>query len=162
MLPRSPLLVLALLGLLVALSPGCSRRTAPVEGVMLWDDGKPVIEASMRFVPVDGKGRESVAVTDKKGEFSLATHHSNDGTYPGEYKIVVIKFASTGGARPPTMNGTAEETAKAMKDWWDLQLTKQAKVTDPVPAVYSDEKTTPLRCTVESGGNKVELKLKRT
>lgn len=149
--------------LLLAAGFGCSRTPVPVQGVVLWEDGKPVSDASLRFVPVNAQGRESMAVTDKDGEFQLSTFYSHDGTYPGEYKVVITKFASTGGARPPEMKANNDaQLANAMKEWWDQQLAKQAKVTDPVPAVYASEKSTPLRWTVESGGKKVELKLKRT
>ena len=162
--PCSSLFRLAFLGLLVALGAGCARRPVPVEGVMRWDDGKPLAFTSLRFIPVDGKGRESCAMTSKEGEFSLSTFNSDDGTFPGEYKVVVTKFSSDGtGGRPPAIKaGNDAEMAKAMKDWWEGQLAKQQKVVDPVPAVYSDEKTTPLRATIDSGGGKVELKLKRT
>jgi len=53
--------------------------------------GKPLADARVVFVPVDGAtGRESAAgIADANGKYSLTTYVAGDGAQPGEYGVKV-------------------------------------------------------------------------
>ncbi|HZT78888.1 MAG TPA: hypothetical protein VFA26_01595, partial [Gemmataceae bacterium] len=54
------------------------------------------------------------------------------------------------------------DPTKAMLDWQKKQGGKgKPRGKRAVPAAYTSEKNTPLKWTVESGGPRVELKLKK-
>jgi len=154
----------ALLFLPALAAAGCSSPTGgtvPVNGAVLFEDGKPCAGASIRFVPTSG-GREASGYTGSDGTFSLNTFSQGDGAIPGEYAVVITKL----GATPPVANAppagaSPEELAKAM-----VAATKKAgaapAVVDPVPPVYGDPKNTPLKWKVEPGDKKVDLKIRRT
>ncbi len=157
------------LGLLLLLSlaafAGCNSTpgTVPVEGVLTWEDGKPISGASIRFVPNSG-GREATGYTGKDGEFTLNTFSQGDGAIPGDYAVVVTKTAGTTATSTMPQAGSAkpEEMAKLMKGFHDKAKAAPPTVVNPVPPIYGDAKTTPLKWRVETGGKKVELKLKHS
>jgi len=138
---------------------GCGSgvpRTVPVEGSLHWEDGKPIAEASVRFVPAAVGGKEAVGYTNKEGGFTLTSYSQNDGAIPGEYSVVVTKAAAA-----PIMPAPTDDPAKAMKAFYEKQKSQgTTTITDPVPTVYSDPKTTTLKFVVESG-KKADLKLTR-
>src|SRR5262245_34277421 len=92
-------LLAAAAAVVVALAgPGCGNRKVKVSGVVTLD-GQPVEGAVVTFIPVDaGKGQNALGTADKEGVFQLTTSKSNDGAFPGEYKVVVT-YAE--GAEPP-------------------------------------------------------------
>lgn len=144
---------------------GCSQGsgTVPVNGVLLFEDGKPVSGASIRFMPVASTGREATGYTGKEGEFSLSSYRQGDGALPGDYAVVVSKGNPASQGDPAAgANPSPEEMAKAMKTAFEKSQAAPKKVVDPVPSVYGDVKSTPLKWRVEGGNQKVELKLKRT
>jgi len=147
---------------LVALAGGCTQRPTPVEGQLLWDDSKPVAGANLRFVPVSG-AQEAVGATDAQGAFTL-TSGNMPGIMPGDYKVVVTKFATAAplkGDVPKSVDKGGEDMVKAMKGFGEKAMKGQApKVTDPVPGIYASDATTPLTCKVEAG-KKIELKINR-
>jgi hypothetical protein len=143
---------------LLVLESGCSRtssgRAKPVAaaGSLAWEDGKPVAEASVVFVPDDPKGQSAAGLTGKDGSFTLTTFNQDDGAVPGDYKIVVTKGAFKVGE--PTKESNP---AKLMKEW--LEKSKEEKKSE-VPGIYGNPKTTPLKWRIEAGGEKIQLKLK--
>jgi hypothetical protein len=84
---RQVALLLAASGLLIA---GCGKNelgTVAVSGTVTFD-GKPLDNGTVRFVPVDQKGRMALGKILEDGKFVLATAGS-DGVIPGEYKISI-------------------------------------------------------------------------
>jgi hypothetical protein len=158
---RLSLLVLSVSLLLFAVGCGGKNTTIPVTGTLLWDDGKPVVGASISFVPVGGgKQRSANGGTGKDGAFELTTFRPGDGAFPGEYTVIVL----TGSAPeevPPSMVGlSTEEMTKKMAEY---QNKPKKKVDgDAVPVIYTKPETSPLRYTIESSTSKIELKIKRT
>ncbi|MDR1477603.1 MAG: carboxypeptidase-like regulatory domain-containing protein [Planctomycetaceae bacterium] len=75
---------------------GCSsgglEGLRQVKGRVLLDD-TPVEGASVFFVPVKktAKSRSAVGLTDANGNFKLTTLKTNDGIYPGTYRIYLSK-----------------------------------------------------------------------
>src|ERR1700690_2374840 len=87
----SIMLVAALLG-----TSGCGPGLLPVNGKLVWDDGKPVSGANVRFVPVSGsEDGAAVGQTDKDGSFTLVASGGANGVRPGDYKVVVSKGPAT-------------------------------------------------------------------
>jgi hypothetical protein len=145
---------------------GCSDRprTVPVHGVLTWSDGKPISGATIRFVPLAQGGREANGFTNKDGDFTLASYSVDDGAVPGEYAVCVIKTpASAQGVAPPVGDpanpGKQQDLTKAMKSFYEKGSHVPAAAGDPIPENYKNEKTTPLKCTVRPGEEKIQLKV---
>ncbi len=153
---------------LLVLLAGCGSRrpaTIPVEGVLQWKDGSPIGGASIRFMPVEEKGRDAVGYTDKDGTFTLSTFSADDGAIPGDYIVVVTKTASSAPASaqiPPSNPKDPDSMVKAMKAADKVLREQQAKGSlNDIPTIYQG-KDSPLKYRVESGGSRVELKLQKS
>src|SRR5262245_24227687 len=135
----------------VVLVAGCgSQTTSPVEGVVLMD-GKPVVGASIQFVP-QGKGRDATGETDKSGQFVMSTYQPRDGVLPGSYKVVIS---------PPT--GTADTARYASAEEAMAATSKQAAKKDATgsfPQKYARADQTPLLQEVPVKG-KVKFELQK-
>ncbi len=159
-------LLLVLCTCLLASAPGCGGGTpVPVAGTLHWDDGNPVANASVRFVPVSGKSRDATGFTGKDGAFDLSSFRSGDGALPGDYVVVVTALPAAGDEPPPPPpkdKMSLEEMKERMKGVAAKALAgKKQPAGEPIPAVYGDPKTSPLRWTVDKSNSKVELKLKK-
>jgi hypothetical protein len=148
---------------LVALAAGCGGRGKPVKvsGVLTWEDGTPVGGVTLTFVPQQAGGKTAAGYTGKDGTFELTTTNSGDGALPGEYKVVVIPSEGSMEAAAPS-SGPGSDMTRAMQEWARKKAagaTNAAKT--PVPRLYTTDQSTPLKWTVESGGPRVELKLKK-
>lgn len=153
---------LILLGSLCCLSVvGCSAglpSTVPVNGKVVWEDGKPVAGGNLQFVPA-GSGRAANGYTGKDGAFSLSTFRPDDGAVPGDYTVVVTKISDAGPVAGAGGQMTAEEMMKKMKGF--SSGTTKPKVTDPIPQVYTSDKTSPLKWKVEAGSGEAVIKLRK-
>ena len=145
---------------------GCGSKEQPIKvnGILTWEDGTPISEAQIEFIP-QGDGKPAGGITGKDGRFDLTTTNSGDGAVPGKYKVVVIKrdVQKTVGntAGPP------EDITKAMAKF-AAEAKAGKKTSDKaggpeslLPAVYATAATTPLQWTVEPGGGEVKLTLKK-
>jgi hypothetical protein len=158
-----------LLPALVLLAVGCGGPGKPVkvEGIVTLD-GKPLPGATVTFAPVGG-GRSASGRTDADGSFRLTTFRTDDGALPGEYKVMVVaekeaeeRFVG----RDPTKFTEEEKmaTRKSMSPAGKKAASAAAvakKKGSPVPAIYGDIKSTPLKEVVPPAG-KVELALRST
>lgn len=128
-------IILAVVAAAAFFGSGCGDVNRPVKvtGVVTLD-GAPVDDAVVAFQPASEKGRAATGLTDKRGNFRLATQ-TEDGALPGEYKVVVTKY---------------EETVQKGKGGQKSLL----------PAAYGAASTTPLTCTVPTNGP-VTLELKK-
>lgn len=139
---------------------GCgSSGPIAVKGQVKFEDGKPVSQASIRFVPSGEAGRMATGYTGKDGTFDLTTFNQGDGVIPAEYVVVVSKAASVTMPAPPTTTDPAE-TARLMKEWYAKNRTAK-QIEDPVPVVYNNEKTSPLKWKVDSASTNINLTIKR-
>jgi hypothetical protein len=153
---------LGIAGLLFVAGCGSGTpATTRVDGVLLFEDGKPVSGASIRFVPAADAGREASGFTGKDGEFTLTSFSQSDGALPGDYSVVVTKSTAAASPATPVDTDDPEVRMKAMKEAMAKSKAPAPKVVDPVPAVYADAKTTPLKQKIDSSTKKIELKLKR-
>jgi len=135
---------------------GCKRSgPVPVEGVLLVDDN-PLGGATVLFHPVGGAGQPASGFTRDDGSFDLSTRASQPGVYEGDYRVIVVFD------RAPKVTLSENMTmADKMKAWAKAREEQKGELTkpSPVPAVYGSVATTPLRWTVEGGGDPVVLKL---
>src|SRR5262249_24214399 len=130
---------------------GCSSgpKLVKVQGVVTLD-GQPLPGATVSFVPV-GEGPTANGLTDKEGNFQLGTYSTSDGAAPGQYKVIVTKEYG----QATTINPSAGP--ESMKDMFMKKtpegkkaMAEERKKAGPsvVPAIYSDQKRTPLKETV--------------
>jgi len=131
---------------------GCGGKNHKVEGIVTLD-GKPLASATVTFLPEDEDGIPATGHTGEDGKFRLVNQFGA-GCRAGEYKLLVT--AST----TPQLAGeypTGEQLAGAdgQKMLIDMQkmVRKAMEAQKPkdknlIPRLYSNVKTTPLRCKV--------------
>lgn len=142
-----------LLGVLVSLV-GCggAQRAAPtgtsgVTGVVTLDD-KPVIGASVMFVPMSPSGTSAGGVTDSSGKYVLMTGDGRaSGALPGQYRVIISQFVKADGS---TVLMTPDQSPMHL-------LTMGAK--EVIPSQYSDVITSKLIATVPPEGGSLDFKL---
>ncbi|WP_459557837.1 carboxypeptidase-like regulatory domain-containing protein [Lacunimicrobium album] len=87
-----------ILGLIVIalMQSGCQKSgltgLVPAKGILKFN-GQVLDGATVTFVP-SGSGvsqRAASCITDASGEFSMGTLEPQDGVYPGEYQVIVMK-----------------------------------------------------------------------
>jgi len=146
--------------LLIVLESGCGRsaskpRPVAAEGMLTWEDGKPVDLATIVFLSDDPAGKQASGLTGKDGSFRLTTYNQNDGAVPGDYKIIVTKDSM------PMESVQGKDPTQQMKEFFEK--TKAGKLgpkEGAVPDIYTNPKTSPLKWRVEAGGGKINLQLK--
>jgi hypothetical protein len=127
--------VAATLFLTAGIGCGHKLRTYPVEGVVVWSDGKPAVELAGGFVTVDSVelNVSSQGVILSNGTFTLGTYGKDDGVPAGTYRASVT--------RPPDV----EITGRAVR----------------LPSKYENVARSGLVVMVEPKPNSVTLKLDR-
>jgi hypothetical protein len=150
----------ALLAMLFA-TAGCGSgtRPLPVNGVITWEDGKPVPGATAVFVPKEKEGKTAGGLSDKDGKFELTTSNTGDGALPGEYTIVVSKTKPLGEGGEPA----EKDPGKLMKEVFAKKggvIGKMPVAKSDIPGVYGNATSSPLKWKVESGNTNVKLTLK--
>ncbi len=151
-----------------ALCAGCgtgSGGLTKIGGTLHWEDGTPISQAAIHFIPEATDGKPASGFSGSDGSFDITTFNSGDGISPGKYKVVVTKTDPkdvVGGVGPQGPPQDADLT-KLMKEAWMKKggsATKSNEPTSLLPAVYANPKTTPLVATIP-GPSKIELKLKK-
>jgi hypothetical protein len=125
-------------GLLLLGLVGCgSNRTYPVHGQLLYDDGRPIQELSGSTITFTSAqlGKSATGRIEGDGSFRLTTQRSNDGAFPGSYKVIISQ---------PHPNAERRETRKPA-----------------VAVVYEDPQSSQLEATVEPKDNEFTFKLHR-
>ena len=120
---------------------GCGTGVYPVEGHVVWKDGKPATELKNGMVIFDLPEKQTGArgSIGEDGSFKLTTFTTNDGALPGEYKVLVVE-----GARKALGGPDSSLMAPGAMD-----------------SKFSDPSTTTLRATVAPGPNKITLTVER-
>jgi hypothetical protein len=127
--------------------PGCRSKEAPkgevlalppspappqlvrIQGIITLDH-KRLSGGMVMFLPEkDNEGTPASGLVKAEGTFELGTVVPGDGIAPGSYKVLVT----------PPENGEGADKR--------------------IPSKYTDPEETPLKCTVEKEGQKVQLKL---
>jgi hypothetical protein len=125
----------------LSVSLGCRSHSglAPVSGLVRLN-GQPTEKLSVTFYPASG--RAANGVTGRDGRFVLTTYKSGDGALLGTHIVTIATMLD-----PPVALPT------------DLAKAKQAgQPVPPVPAKYSDIRTTDLkRDVVGDGTNQFEF-----
>lgn len=82
--------------LLLSLSLGCGGakpkpppKTVAVSGKVTLASGTPVTAGRIIFKPQSPGMQEAIADIGSDGKYSLTTYNKDDGTVPGDYKIVI-------------------------------------------------------------------------
>ena len=106
---RHPTLSLAAFALCTALA-GCGQKGPalyPVTGKVTGADGKPLEHATVVFHPLDSADPNAVKPHGKvaaDGTFTLTTTTAGDGAPPGEYRVTVEQWLSSGKGDDPPVN----------------------------------------------------------
>jgi hypothetical protein len=118
---------------------GCSKHAAKVAGDVTLD-GKPLTSGVVNFTPVSG-GPSAYGNVAADGRYTLQTG-AEQSLIPGEYTVTVAA------------NATADEAARM-----GIKVGREGIMPLLTPAKYADVKTTPLKVTVKSGSQKIDLAL---
>jgi hypothetical protein len=95
------LLVLVLLAL--PGTAGCGSRTYPVEGRVVFRDGKEATELAGGFVTFEAEESQVSAQGEIQpdGTFRMGTFKPGDGAVPGRHKVLVMPRPADNPDRPP-------------------------------------------------------------
>jgi len=139
-----------LLGLVVFSLAGCSSDGGlsglyQCEGTVTYK-GAPVVGASVTFHP-DGGGemRPAGGLTDADGKFKVTTLKSDDGIFPGNYKVTITKYEETGEVRRyQDEDGNTQE---------------ERLIKNVLPAKYEKAGTSDLTAVIEQKRNTADFAL---
>jgi hypothetical protein len=145
------------LSLLLAGCSGRDDKLVPIEGIVKLN-GKPLAGVNVYLVPEGLTGRAASARTGEDGSFQLNTS-GKDGIARGSYKVLVKREA------PPTETAEGAGTADDLAKYEMAAKQKMATRTGPdgavsIPPEYGRISTTPLRCVIEPGSNRLEFDLR--
>jgi hypothetical protein len=134
---------------------GCGNEfpVYPVKGRVMFE-GKPMIGGgSISLVPLDNRpGKTAGGTIAEDGTYTLSTNATDDGSMPGEFRVVIYQTTDT----EPTNTGDGNQSA-------NLRQTKSVPPADRIPEIYSDGAKSPLRATVEAkSDNEINFELKRS
>src|SRR5262249_21616548 len=139
-----------------------SSDLVKIGGILQWDDGTAIAQATVKFVPEAEDGKPASGFSGSDGAFDITTFNSGDGIAPGKYKVVVTKYdpkdIGTGVNQGPPQDA---DMTKLMKEAWMKKGgggTKSGEAVSLLPAAYANPKTTPLVATIP-GPSKIELKI---
>lgn len=133
---------------LAFLTSGCSEHDglerAPITGT-LTIKGEPLPNASIQFIPAGSTtpGAGALGVSDASGKFTVISSRQNDaGVPPGEYTVVVSRWADPDGTPLPP----------------DALQADHLEAKETVPAPYSGPGS-PLKVTIpkEGGDFKIDV-----
>jgi hypothetical protein len=135
------------------LSAGCGDdglgQRYPVSGKVTYKD-EPLARGRINFMPEDPAGRAAAGdITD--GSYQLTTQTSNDGAFPGKYKITVVALAVD--------DSKVRENAKGgVGNQMDvIKATRSAKPL--IPPKYQVVDTSGLSAEVKQESNTFDFKL---
>lgn len=138
----------------LALFVGCAEakpdrpKTYPVSGTVTYK-GNPVAGANLNFRIADGSSF-SMARTDASGRYELMTFEAGDGTLPGEYKVGITQYESSGSTGPGMDDA---EYASPEGDEGG------APPKNLLPEKYANPETSGLTASVTEGPNTVNFEL---
>lgn len=127
----------------VIMATGCAPPavehppTFSVSGTVTLDEA-PVEGATVSFMP-DGSGDAAVGKTDASGKYTLTSFGSVDGATPGQYKVMISKYAFAEGSG----SGAAEEMPD---NYAPVENAEQGK--SQIPDKYADPGQSGLTATV--------------
>jgi hypothetical protein len=132
----------------VLFGSGCGKRLVTVKGTVTLD-GKPVHRATVVFEPLTAEGFPAAAQTNEEGVFYLGTHKSQDGAYPGEYRVTVTPPAPL-----PKVTAGMDNYGEALRQYWAgmAELRKNPPKLLPFPPDVQDPAKTTLRQRVPPDG----------
>jgi len=135
-----------LLLLALVVTSGCGEHDglerAEITGI-LTNQGKPLPNASVQFLPAGGgtPGMGALGVADAEGRFKvISSRQSDEGIPPGEYTVVVSRFAEP--------DGTILPPDALQADHLDARET--------IPAPYSGPGS-PLKATIAKEGGEIKI-----
>ena len=141
--------------LVLLLFAGCgdNHSVYPVRGKVLFE-GKPMVGGgSISLVPLDNQpGKTAGGMIAEDGTYKLTTYSENDGSMPGEFRVVVFQVTDQEGEK--TKDG--EKPSKTAKPVYSVPAA------DRIPAVYADSMQSPLRAKIEAKSlNEINFDLQR-
>lgn len=110
--------------------------TAPVQGTVTLD-GKPLVGATVTFLPTRPQQHGAVGTTDAEGKYTLFVG-DNAGAQPGSYKVFIQHYTKRDGTPIEITPDTDMETIGDVKQ--------------SLPARYSDPERTELTVDVPEDG----------
>lgn len=129
---------------------GCGgERVYPVQGKITFE-GKPLQGGgAISFVPLGKQeGKTAGGEIAEDGTYKLTTHKPDDGSMPGEFRVVVMQVVE----REPVKKRDGEKAAQAV-----AAVPKE----DRIPEIYGDFQKSPLTAKVEAKDNRIDFDLKR-
>jgi hypothetical protein len=138
----------------IVLFAGCSPsgqvKVYPVKGRVMFE-GKPMVGGGgITFVPTtEQAGKAPGGTINADGTYVLGTYAQDDGSMAGDFRVVI--YQETAQEPQPTPDGAPPAAAAPA-------TVAQA---DRIPAIYSNDRESPLTAKVEPKPNEINFDLKR-
>lgn len=116
-----PLLLLGLIG-----CGGGGPRIVKVSGTLSFK-GKPVTNAYIDFIPVDGQ-RPSWGMTDEQGHFTLEYDDKTKGAHTGAHKVSIRMRPTTVAEQEAVMMGREPPMAKELSSFFSRYSAENTKI----------------------------------
>ncbi|MGL6193652.1 MAG: hypothetical protein ACRC2T_02380 [Thermoguttaceae bacterium] len=136
---------------------GCSNDPVPVQPVTgkIEYNGAPLEEALIVFTPKSSDARSATGMSDKDGNFTLATPGAKrKGAMIGDYIVTVSKTITVDAAGNPVETPKMTEAPTGPPVNFERPRTKSV-----IPEAYNDTQSPLLEETIKKGKNPINLKL---
>ena len=116
---------------------GCSPQKYRVEGIVTFQDGAPVGNAVVEFVPESGTGTAR-GKTDRTGKFELSTA-GNPGVSAGAYSVGVVQIVVLDGMQDHLRHSKKREIPKKYNNPATSGIEFSIPVAETITIVIGDD-----------------------
>jgi hypothetical protein len=117
---------------------GCGTSgVVPVSGTLTYK-GKPITNAIVHFVPVNG--RPSMGETDSNGKFTLTYDPQTKGAQVGKHRVFVMHNAANDASLPGAIPGMPVKLPEDLRQFFDKYSGDKSKVEVTIEKSVSDLK----------------------
>lgn len=142
--------LIAAVVLLTLIGCGSNQSVYPVQGLVKFE-GKPMVGGgSIALIPITSReGKTAGGEIKEDGTYTLMTYEEGDGSMIGDFRVVVTQVT----VKEPPNTGDGQPAAQAIIE---------VRAADQIPAIYSDQQSSPLTAKVEAKPlNTLNFDLKR-
>lgn len=149
--PRERTMLGILLGFAAIVAPGCSLPYLGISGPVVWGrvslQGKPLEDGFVMLAPEEAThGNEGMVPVDSQGNYQIDSDYRGRPLNVGWYRITLLPNRLA--MAPPTDGATTEQS------FFDPN-----KPVSPIPRIYYDPSTTPLRIWVRPQPQRIDIAL---
>ncbi len=116
------------IGLLLLTGCGQNSNRKSLEGVVTLD-GQPLMEGSIRLIPMQGTGGPTAGGEINDGKFSI----TSKGTFVGKFRVEITANRKTGQKKQGPFGNMVDDYEQYIPDRYNQQSKLEAEVTEAGP-----------------------------